>query len=104
MIKGTMYDMGEFPVVVSTDTGRFIKGELYEIINPAEFSYALAQLDGYEGLYPEEGEEVYYEREVVDAYINGNAVNAWVYWYNQNVNDRPIVESGDMREYAKGNK
>ena len=103
-VKGTMYDMGEFPVVVPQDTGRVIKGELYEIVNPNEFSFAMAHLDDYEGLYPEEGEEVYYEREAVDVNFNTETLTAWVYWYNRDVSDKRIVESGDMREYLKGNR
>lgn len=103
-VKGTMYDMGDFPVVVPTDTGRSIHGELYEIINPHEFSFAMAQLDDYEGMYPEEGEDVYYDREAVDANFNGEIITAWVYWYTGDVGDKRIVESGDMREYANGNK
>ena len=103
IVKGTMYDMGSYPVVTPHDTGRFIKGELYEIRNPFEFSFVLAQLDDYEGLHPEEGHEVFFERQVTDVYIGNETVNAWIYWYNRNVTDMPIVESGDMREYAKGN-
>lgn len=104
VVKGTMYDMGEFPVAVAKDTGRTIKGELYEINNPFELSFALAQLDDYEGLHPEEGQEVYYEREAVDVEFNGETLTAWVYWYNRDVSDKRVVESGDMREYAKGNR
>lgn len=100
-VKGTMYDMGSYPVVVPLDTGRFIKGELYEINNPAEFSFALAQLDDYEGLHPEEGHEVFFERQVVDVFMDDKTVNAWIYWYNRHVSDKPVIESGDMREYAK---
>jgi len=102
-IKGTMYDMGEFPVVVSKDTGRLIKGELYEIENQNEFSFAMAQLDDYEGLYPEEGEDVLFRREAVDVNFKGTILTAWVYWYNGDVNDKRVVESGDMREYLNGN-
>lgn len=103
-IKGTMYDMGTFPVVTSKDTGRLIKGELYEINNPLEFSFAIAQLDDYEGLYPEEGLEADYEREAVDANFNGKTITAWVYWYKKDVSGMPVVESGDMLKYAKGSK
>lgn len=103
-VKGTMYDLGTHPVVVNTDTGRFIKGELYEIRNTAEFSFALAQLDDYEGLHPEEGQEVFYSREITDVFIGDKVVNAWIYWYDRDVSDRPVVESGDMRAYAKGNR
>ncbi len=103
-VKGTMYDMGDYPVVVKTDTGRLIQGELYTLNNPNEFSFAITQLDDYEGLHPEEGTEVYYEREIVDAFIGDQTIPAWIYWYNKNVSDKPVVESGDMQEYAKGNK
>lgn len=103
-IKGTMYDMGTYPVVTSKDTGRLIKGELYEINNPLEFSFAMAQLDDYEGLYPEEGQEADYEREVVDVNFNGETITAWVYWYKKDVTGKPVVESGDMLQYAKANK
>lgn len=103
-VKGTMYDMGDYPVVTRHDTGRFIKGELYEVRHPEEFSFALAQLDDYEGLYPEEGVEVLYDREAVDVYMNGEVIDAWIYWYNGDISGRTIVESGDMREYARGNK
>lgn len=103
-IKGTMYDMGTYPVVTSKDTGRLIKGELYEINNPLEFSFAMAQLDDYEGLYPEEGQEADYEREAVDVNFNGETITAWVYWYKKDVTGKPVVESGDMLQYAKANK
>lgn len=100
-VTGTMYDMGSFPVATAANTGRIIKGELYAINNPAEFSYAISQLDDYEGLYPEEGEPVLYRREVVEAAFNGETINVWVYWYNQSIADKPIYEPGDMNEYAK---
>lgn len=103
-IKGTMYDMDTYPVVTSKDTGRLIKGELYEINNPLEFSFAMAQLDDYEGLYPEEGQEADYEREAVDVNFNGETITAWVYWYKKDVTGKPVVESGDMLQYAKANK
>jgi len=101
-VKGTIYDMGTFPVGTSDDTGRFIKGELYEIRNPKELSFVLAQLDDYEGLYPDEGEEVYYRRELVSTTLgNGDIIDAWVYWYNKGVEGRPVVESDNMLNYRQ---
>lgn len=100
-VNGTMYDMGAFPVAVPKDTGRRIIGELYEICKPLELSFALAQLDDYEGLYPEENEPVYYERQAVDVNFGDQVITAWVYWYIKDVEDRPIVESGSMLEYAQ---
>lgn len=103
-VTGTMYDLGTHPVAISKNTGRTIKGELYEIINPHELSFAIAQIDDHEGMYPEEGEEVFFEREAADIIFNGATITAWIYWYNRDVSDKPVVESGDMREYAKEKK
>ncbi|MFT3902258.1 MAG: gamma-glutamylcyclotransferase family protein [Niabella sp.] len=100
-VQGTIYDMGDFPAARPTDTGRLIKGELYRINSPAEFAYAMAQLDDYEGLHPEDGEEIYFEREISSVFINGEALPAWVYWYNREIYDKPVVESGDLRDYLK---
>jgi gamma-glutamylcyclotransferase (GGCT)/AIG2-like uncharacterized protein YtfP len=101
VVKGTMFDMGSFPVATPADTGRFINGELYEIINPADFSFALAQLDDYEGLHPEEGQESSFERTIADVHISSQTFPAWIYWFKGDVMGKPIVESGNMVEYAK---
>ena len=102
-VKGTIFDMGTFPVGTSVDTGRIIKGELYEIRNPIELSFILAQLDDYEGLYPDDGEEVYYRRDLTDATTSdGEVVSAWIYWYDRDVSGKPIIESDNMIDYLEG--
>ena len=50
VVKGKLYDLGEYPAAASTDEEKFISGELYSINNPLEFSWAIGQLDDYEGL------------------------------------------------------
>lgn len=101
-VKGTIYDMGTFPVGVSIDTGRIIRGELYEIRNPKELSFILAQLDDYEGLYPDDGEDIYYKRELVNTTSEtGEEVIAWIYWYNKDTSGKPIVESEYMMSYPE---
>lgn len=101
-VKGTIYDMGTFPVGVANDTGRLIRGELYEIRNPKELSFILAQLDDYEGLCPDDGEEVYYKRELVTTTTEtGEEVISWIYWYNKDVSGKPVVESENMIDYLK---
>lgn len=101
-VTGTIYDMGTYPVGVAEDTGRSIKGELYEIRNPKELSFVLAQLDDYEGLYPDDGEEIYYQRALVPAVTAaGDEVVAWIYWYNRKVSGKPVIESDNMIDYLK---
>ena len=101
VVKGILYDMGEFPAAIAADEEKFISGELYIINNPAEFSWAIAQLDDYEGLNVEVGEIPLYKRESVKAYINGHGSDAWIYWYNGDIDGRPEIISGDLMQYLQ---
>jgi gamma-glutamylcyclotransferase (GGCT)/AIG2-like uncharacterized protein YtfP len=100
-VKGRLFDLGEYPAAIPVQDDSFIKGELYIVKTEEEFSWAIAQLDDYEGVLPEPGEESLYRRELADIYINDAIVPAWVYWYNGDLSDKPIVSSGDILEYMK---
>ncbi|TAD81683.1 MAG: gamma-glutamylcyclotransferase, partial [Bacteroidetes bacterium] len=53
---GVLYDLGEYPAAKSSNLqSDVLHGELYAIKNVAELDWALAQLDDYEGLNPEDG-------------------------------------------------
>ncbi|MBS1577054.1 MAG: gamma-glutamylcyclotransferase [Bacteroidetes bacterium] len=98
-IRGRLYDMGEYPAAIPAKDDIFIKGELYIIKNEPEFSYAIGQLDDYEGTKPEPGEQQLYRRDLVEV-IHGNEITwAWVYWYNGEISGRPVVASGDILQY-----
>ena len=101
VVKGKLYDMGDYPVALPTTEEKFISGELYATNDPSEFSWAIAQLDDYEGLNPEEGQQPLYKREQVIAYQAGQPVTAWIYWYNGNVGSQPEIESGDIMQYLQ---
>ena len=101
VVKGKLYDLGEYPAAASTDEEKFISGELYCINNPLEFSWAIGQLDDYEGLNTEEGETPLYKREEVIAYQKGEPQAAWIYWFNGAMTDKPEIESGDLLQYLQ---
>lgn len=101
IVKGKLYDKGDFPVAASTDEDKFISGELYAINKPEEFSWAIEQLDDYEGLNVEEGEKPLYKRETITAYQNGQAKTAWIYWFNGSVENLPEIASGDLLLYLQ---
>jgi gamma-glutamylcyclotransferase (GGCT)/AIG2-like uncharacterized protein YtfP len=101
VVKGKLYDKGEYPVAAPTEDDRFISGELYAINNPAEFPWAIEQLDDYEGMNVEEGETPMYKREVVTVYQNGKANTAWIYWFNGTVSNLPEIPSGDLLQYLQ---
>jgi gamma-glutamylcyclotransferase (GGCT)/AIG2-like uncharacterized protein YtfP len=99
--KGILYDMGNFPVATATTSEKFIVGELYEILDSNAFDFVIAQIDDYEGLYSEDHEAALYKRDLTNIFINETTTKAWVYWYCGSVNDKPIVESGDVLEYFR---
>ena len=101
-VKGILSDLGNNPVAKPTTEDYFIKGELYKINDSDEFSFAIGQLDDYEGVRPEAYENPLYTRELTIVFKeDGSQVNAWVYWYNGNVDGKPVIQSGDVMEYVK---
>ena len=102
-VKGKLFDLGSYPGGVPTNEESYIIGELYRILDEAEFSWAIAQLDDYEGVNVESDEIQLYRRELSDALINNEIIPAWIYWYNGEVSGRPVITSGDLMEYL-GNK
>ena len=100
-VKGKLFDLGEYPAAIPVQEDAFIKGELYFVKNENEFSWAIAQIDDYEGVLVEPPEQPMYRREIADTFINDTIVPAWIYWYNGNVSDKPVINSGDILDYLK---
>ena len=100
-VKGYLYDMGNYPVATPTSDDAFIVGELYQLNNEEEFSWAMAQLDDYEGINADEGEVALYGRETATIHIHNTTVEAWIYWYTGDVSGHPIVASGDVLQFIQ---
>ncbi|CAN5686615.1 gamma-glutamylcyclotransferase [soil metagenome] len=99
-VKGLLYDFGEYPAAVPDNGDHFIIGELYTVKEPDEFSYAIGQLDDYEGINPAEGSSLY-RREKTTVYTEQGTTTGWVYWYNGYINNEPLITSGDVLAYAR---
>lgn len=102
--KGKLYDLGDYPAAIPVSDDYFILGELYTIKNKQEFSWAMAQLDDYEGVNVEANEERLYQRKITDIFIDDAVTTAWVYWYIGDVTGKPIIASGDILEYMNNKK
>jgi len=100
-VKGRLFDLGEYPAGIPVQDEVFIKGELYIVKNENEFSWAIAQLDDYEGVLAEPHEQPLYRREIADTFINDAIVPAWIYWYSGDVGGKPEISSGDILDYLK---
>jgi gamma-glutamylcyclotransferase (GGCT)/AIG2-like uncharacterized protein YtfP len=100
-VKGKLFDLGEYPAAKPTSEDRFIIGELYRIRNENEFAWAIGQLDDYEGVHVGFDETQLYQREIAEVYLENNTTHAWIYWYHGEVNDKPVIESGDVLQYMQ---
>ena len=100
-VQGKLYDTGDYPAAIPVQDASYIIGELYLVKNEKEFSWAIAQLDDYEGVVAEPGEEILYRRAIADVYINDAIVPAWIYWYNGDLQGKPAISSGDILDYLK---
>lgn len=101
-VEGLLSNLNGIPVATNGVKDSFINGELYQIKNEQNASYAFGQLDGYEGLIVEEGEIPLYKREITKVFCeNGDITEAWVYWYNGDVTGSPVIESGDVLEFMR---
>ena len=103
-VRGKLIDMGSYPAGIPTNDNHFIVGELYHVKNPAEFSWAIGQLDDYEGVAVEPDEVQLYRREITEVLISGQVTHAWIYWYNGDISGRPVIASGDLMEYMSHKK
>jgi gamma-glutamylcyclotransferase (GGCT)/AIG2-like uncharacterized protein YtfP len=103
-VKGKLFDMGEYPAGIPTDENVFILGELYLIKNEPEFSWAIGQLDDYDGVTAEPGESQIYRREREDILIGDKTVPGWIFWYNGDVSGKPQIMSGDVLAYMNQKK
>lgn len=98
-VKAELYDMGTYAAAVPSNENKFVIGELYRIKHENEFSWAMGQLDDYEGVTVDFDEIQLYRKELVEVFINDQITHAWIYWYNGDVSGKPSVASGDIMEY-----
>lgn len=104
-VNGQLYDMSDYPAAIATEGDQQIVGELYRIKDPEEFAWAMAQLDDYEGLFPEPGEPALYKRETATIFLeDGTQEQAWIYWFNGSVEGRAPIPCGDLLEYIAQKK
>lgn len=96
-IEGQLYDLGTVPGAVPGE--QVVHGELFRLASDAVWTV----LDEYEGYDPDREADSWYVRRRVPLQAPADCT-AWVYWYNGDVSEKPMVPSGDWREYVEGDK
>ena len=103
-VKGVLNTIVRCAVATPTNEDHFISGELYQLKEKNDFSWVFGQLDDYEGITPEPGEEPLYRRELTSVIMDDKTITAWIYWYNGDTSGRPEITSGDLFQYLQEKK
>lgn len=95
-VKGALYDLGNYPGLVETQTGE-VKGELYGTTNPEK---VFEVLDEYEGLHDEQPE--YKRKQMAVQLPDGITVKSWIYVYSQPLQPgHNKIKEGDYIAYIR---
>jgi gamma-glutamylcyclotransferase (GGCT)/AIG2-like uncharacterized protein YtfP len=96
-IQAALYDLGIYPAAVPTNDGSRVRGEVYEVQDPAS---VLAALDEIEGYRPNEPERSLYTRSETPVTLDDGGVQpAWAYFYNAPLGRAQRIASGDYLEH-----
>ena len=106
-LRGEMYDCGEYPGIRvrygSDPDGPWIRGDLLRITDED----VIPALDCYEGYSKEDPAGSLYKRTwcfVAGRQGGSVRIRSWVYEYNKQFSDKPIVKSGDWITYETDRK
>ena len=97
-IQAALFDLGLYPAAVPAPDRR-VRGEVYEVTDPAMVLPALDTIEGYTPLQPDSS---LYLRARADVTLdNGTLAPAWVYFYNAPLGRARRIQSGDYLEHIK---
>lgn len=89
-VKGSLYDLGDYPGLLLNDSNSFVSGEVYEVDDAT-----LDELDEFEASSD-------YWRQQVEISVGAERRSGWTYSPNpESCSHRPLISSGDWIEYAK---
>ena len=97
-INGRLYDLGEYPGAICTagDSGENVKGKLYQV-KDAELATKI--LDRFEEFFPRRPRKSLFVRIIELVTLeDGARENAWVYVYNQGVDETKLLPGDDYRD------
>lgn len=97
-IVGRLFDLGDYPGA-TPDPKRFsrVKGEVYELLEPAETLPVLDDVEGFDARRPERS---LFERRSVTVRLEAGAdLTAWVYFYKKPLMQALEIPDGDFIRY-----
>src|SRR6218665_1633962 len=103
MMEGKMYMVDYYPGIVPCQSGEkyYVKGELYRLKEPSKLFSLLDKYEEYNPMDPAHSEYVGKKATVI-LKSDKQEYEAWVYYFNQSVEDLEFMPKGDfINEYHK---
>ncbi len=103
MMEGKMYMVDYYPGIIPCQSGEkyFVKGELYRLKEPDKLFSLLDRYEEYNPMDPAHSEYVRKKAKVI-LKSDKQEYEAWVYYFNQSVEDLEFMPKGDfINEYHK---
>ena len=97
-IQGALFDLGLYPAAVPASEGR-VWGEVYEMSDAATVLAALDEIEGYRHDDPDRS--LYTRLRTKVTLEDGQALDAWVYFYNAPLGGAPRIPSGDYLAHIR---
>ena len=98
-IRAALFDLGLYPAAVPAPEG-VVRGEVYEMTEPATVLSALDEIEGYRA---EDPDRSLYVRAQTDVRLpDDSQAVAWVYFYNAPLGRASRIASGDYFDHVKG--
>jgi gamma-glutamylcyclotransferase (GGCT)/AIG2-like uncharacterized protein YtfP len=98
---GRLYDLGAYPgAILDSATDTKIIGQVFQLPdNPA----VLAALDAYEGIYYADplSDSLFVRTTTTVTFLDGREMVCWIYVYNRDAGDAPLVAGGDYAKIAR---
>ena len=93
-VPGRLYDLGDYPgAILDPDCDTKIIGEVFQLPDDGA---ALAALDAYEGIDPQDSDGGAFVRRKAEITLEGGAnLQCWIYVYNRQVESASLITSGD---------
>jgi gamma-glutamylcyclotransferase (GGCT)/AIG2-like uncharacterized protein YtfP len=102
---GRLYDMGYYPMLVTAVSPETVRGKVITV-TPAQYEAVMQRLDELEGYDPEQPEDSWYQRRVVEVSLgDGRSQQAWAYLGDAAlVQGKLVVPDGDWATFATHNQ
>ena len=97
-IYGRLYEIDNYPgLILGKNINEKVYGEIF-LLN--DFNTSILKLDEYEDFFPGDFEKSLYIRQIEDVNVQGGDIKkAWVYIFNEDVDEEKRVISGNYIDY-----